>query len=533
MPTSWYQAVPAIIDLVALDQPQSVLDIGVGFGKYGLLLREVYDIPYERYEKKDWQLRIDGVEGFEGYRNPIHDYVYNHMYYGNIFDLIPKLEKYDTVMLIDVLEHFEKEEGLRLLDKLLYLTGKSLIVSTPIYPSAQGEYLGNDLETHRSRWTIVDFAGFDYSFSQVTIGDNGAYLFKLYPREHHKKKITDQLNIGYLLPHHGLTGGMKMLVNQMEAMKKRGHRVTAFFKGEEGCPVMPDWAGTEVDREVLVPLHLPFRQFTSDCDIIVAGWIYQLHEMQGADTKVVYWEQGHESLFGDIPDAASITGIRNSLEPLYKNGIPIVSVSEFVSKVLKVRYGIDSKVIVNGIDTESFKPLESKKENQEFTILLVGNPNHRFKSFKDALKVLELVWNRGHRFKVKWVCQSMPAYQGPFPIEYIVNPPQSGLVSHYQEADLFLYTSWYEGFGLPPLEAMACGLPVVTTDCGGVREYVLDQYNCLLAEPGDLYGLAASVIQLMENPETRSGLSENARRTAEKFSYAKVISQWEDFMKEL
>ena len=52
MPTSWYQAVPAIIDLVHMDGPQSILDIGVGFGKYGVLLRESIDIPYERYDKE-------------------------------------------------------------------------------------------------------------------------------------------------------------------------------------------------------------------------------------------------------------------------------------------------------------------------------------------------------------------------------------------------------------------------------------------------------------------------------------------------
>ena len=54
------------------------------------------------------------------------------------------------------------------------------------------------------------------------------------------------------------------------------------------------------------------------------------------------------------------------------------------------------------------------------------------------------------------------------------------LAELYSSADIFLFTSYAESFGLPPLEAMACGTTVVTTDCKGNRDYAIGEYNCLI-----------------------------------------------------
>ena len=80
MPTSWYQAIPFILEQVQKENPNSILDIGVGFGKYGLMVREILDLPFERYNKNQWLINIEGIEAFEKYKNPIHDYVYNKIH---------------------------------------------------------------------------------------------------------------------------------------------------------------------------------------------------------------------------------------------------------------------------------------------------------------------------------------------------------------------------------------------------------------------------------------------------------------------
>lgn len=78
----------------------------------------------------DWHIKIDGIEAFASYQNPIHDHVYDKVYYGNVFDCIHQLPQYDVVLLIDVLEHFEKEEGKDVIKQIMKHTNKALIIST-------------------------------------------------------------------------------------------------------------------------------------------------------------------------------------------------------------------------------------------------------------------------------------------------------------------------------------------------------------------------------------------------------------------
>lgn len=77
MPISWQEVIPNVMSKVEQFKPKSILDIGIGFGKYGVLLRELLELPYERYDKDSWIIQIDGVEGYSNYRNPLHDYAYN------------------------------------------------------------------------------------------------------------------------------------------------------------------------------------------------------------------------------------------------------------------------------------------------------------------------------------------------------------------------------------------------------------------------------------------------------------------------
>src|SRR3972149_3569081 len=111
MPTSQYNQISKIMDLIIELNPKSILDIGVGFGKYGVLCREylkfwVWDGTHDFH---DFKTRIDGVEAFEEYLTPIHAFVYDNIYKGDAKDLVDQLDtSYDLVLLIDVLEHFNK-----------------------------------------------------------------------------------------------------------------------------------------------------------------------------------------------------------------------------------------------------------------------------------------------------------------------------------------------------------------------------------------------------------------------------------------
>lgn len=147
-----------LMEVIVLVDPTSILDVGTGLGKFGVLAREYLEVRHGHLRKQDWHCRIDGVEGFGPYLSPLHEYVYDGMFADDIRRVIPGLTaRYDLVLLIDVLEHFEYETGLDLLTELLR-RADNLLVSTPKRFIEQGASFGNRLEVHHSHWGRRDFS---------------------------------------------------------------------------------------------------------------------------------------------------------------------------------------------------------------------------------------------------------------------------------------------------------------------------------------------------------------------------------------
>jgi glycosyltransferase involved in cell wall biosynthesis len=98
-------------------------------------------------------------------------------------------------------------------------------------------------------------------------------------------------------------------------------------------------------------------------------------------------------------------------------------------------------------------------------------------------------------------------------------PDPAELQRLYRAADALVFPSRYEGFGLPPLEAMAAGCPVITTDVPVVNESVDDGVNGLLAPPNDPAALAATILRLLDDPALRERLIVGGHRIlAERFN---------------
>jgi hypothetical protein len=166
MPSSRPNTIPTVIHLVRQIKPKSILDVGVGFGKWGHLFREYTDINEAendpaRYQRKKWRVRIDGIEGYAAYLTPMHRYLYNHLHVGNAGALLKKLPHYDLIFLGDVIEHIEKAAGFQLLRNAFKKANKAVIVTTPKFETGQADLCGNELERHRSLWSAEDFSPFD------------------------------------------------------------------------------------------------------------------------------------------------------------------------------------------------------------------------------------------------------------------------------------------------------------------------------------------------------------------------------------
>jgi len=154
MPSSYF--IPEIIPLAISLPNESILDIGPGFGKYGMLLREYLEIWSGRYHKKDWKVRIDCIEVFEEYITPIHKHIYNQIYIGSAEKIINELQSYDLILILDVIEHMDKEIGIKFIDDCKKKCS-AIMIATPKGFTAQGPYMGNQFEIHKSGWEKEDF----------------------------------------------------------------------------------------------------------------------------------------------------------------------------------------------------------------------------------------------------------------------------------------------------------------------------------------------------------------------------------------
>jgi glycosyltransferase involved in cell wall biosynthesis len=98
--------------------------------------------------------------------------------------------------------------------------------------------------------------------------------------------------------------------------------------------------------------------------------------------------------------------------------------------------------------------------------------------------------------------------------------PESDLPALFCGAGMFVFPSLYEGFGLPPLEAMACGVPVACSNASSLPEVVGDAG--MMFDPYDIYSIASAVANLLDSPDLRDKLREAGLRRASKFTWQRT-----------
>lgn len=181
-------------------------------------------------------------------------------------------------------------------------------------------------------------------------------------------------------------------------------------------------------------------------------------------------------------------------------------------------------VIMNGVDTGAFRPTAadgSEKETKP-TILFVGTYHNR-KRGKLLMDEFAAVIRPALPDAQLWmVCESAPESPNVTVFNRI---PLEELTDLYRRAWVFCLPSSYEGFGVPYIEAMASGLPVVATPNPGSCE-VLDNGNFgIITEP---HTLGKTILDLLQNGSERARLTEVGLRRVQEFAWDTIIDQYEE-----
>jgi len=161
MPSSAPVFISEICQCVLDTRPRSVLDVGIGFGHYGVLFRNYCDVFCGRYTPEEWQTRIVGIEAFPEYVHNASRYIYDEIITDDVSQVVELLPTFDLIYAGDVIEHLPKELGVWVINELRKRC-RRMICQVPLGMGwAQGEVFGNEYEVHRAVWTERDFDGWD------------------------------------------------------------------------------------------------------------------------------------------------------------------------------------------------------------------------------------------------------------------------------------------------------------------------------------------------------------------------------------
>lgn len=309
------------------------------------------------------------------------------------------------------------------------------------------------------------------------------------------------------------------------AMCRRGHQVTMYSLCEpsEGA----------LYETIVVPTRRP-RTFRFACNLrkLDLGEFDILHA-HGDD----YWlwgrnKPGHvRTMHGScLAEALHVPGLVNKLRMALLGLSEVLATfaadhTACVSKNTTAYYPWAKDVVVNGVDLTAFYPSEGKEPNP--TILFVGTYGNRKRGRLLADAFSKTILPALPSARLQMVCSDAPPAAG---IDVLGRVPLEQLCGLYRRAWVFCLPSSYEGFGVPYIEAMASGTPVVATPNVGAREVLADGKFGVLTPPQDL---GPAILRLLQSPAERNRLREIGMTRAKIYSWDRIAQRYEQIYAEV
>ncbi|MBK9331143.1 MAG: glycosyltransferase family 4 protein [Ignavibacteria bacterium] len=202
-----------------------------------------------------------------------------------------------------------------------------------------------------------------------------------------------------------------------------------------------------------------------------------------------------------------------------------MTVSKYLNDLLIEKFNSDTVTILNGIDFSIFNN-PNKVFNDPpvilFTDHILENKNTKT-AIETAIRIHEKYPDVRFRCFGRSRYHSMPEY-----IEFIADPVEEEITELYRGSDIFLFTSLYEGFGLPPAEAMACRCALAGNRSGAVPEFTEHLKSAMLASPENPDELFSCVDYLLSNRNELKRISdEGYKKVRDTLNWDRSVNKFE------
>lgn len=303
------------------------------------------------------------------------------------------------------------------------------------------------------------------------------------------------------------TGGTRFIYQLANELVYRGHSVEIVLP-QNASIAWPLRAKITRVKE-LTPVTIPAADFIlpNFYPTVFPAW-------ESKKGRVVRLSLGYEPLWVAESERALAS---------YLIDAPIISISQWHRQLILQETGRDSTVIPGGVDSTVFCPFPKKSlSTGRLTIAYIlrsKEQGYTWKGTEDFWEACRHLAKLVPEFDVQVVAPEGANYPAPRPYEILKASSDTEMAQFYAQADIFVSTSYFESFSMPPLEAMACGTAVVTTDNGGNRDYTKNGENCLLVPPSDIQLLTQALAQLLTREKERNRLALVGLQFAQSWSW--------------
>lgn len=288
-------------------------------------------------------------------------------------------------------------------------------------------------------------------------------------------------NIFYVNPHSVISGGNKIVYEHCNYLAKKYQK--CFIVSNDEVPGWMDVNAFFLDQETAMKIMQPE-------DIVLFHW--------DDDIKFVMKCPAQNKFY-------LVQSYEHKNEKIFKLPLNFISVSSYIKNHTKDTYNVDSNLVMNGIDMSIFYPRKVKRNNKRIFAIDMGG----MKGVQDVKAAEQIV--KKERDDLEFV--------------YLKGLTPDQIATEYSKSEIFISASWFEGFGLPVLEAMLCGAAVICTDSKGVDDFAFNEKNCLKIPIKDPKSMAKAILDLMSNDKKRDKFKKEGQKVAKTFTWDATISK--------